>query len=159
MAGEIRLHKKDIAARQIETALELFFAGGDGLSISTLAGAGEAILGALLRRTGKVCMMDHLLDLDKCLTGGRDPKIVNEEVNGIRNSLKHANKPVEDEVQFDPEEFAIAMLSRAVDNYVCLFDSFTPLMQRFFEYCQALHPDVGPTPTAYETIEIENEKS
>ena len=139
---DMKLHKKEIAKRQIETALDLFFLQGDISSIITLAGAGEEILGNLLRRTGKPCMMDHLIDYDKCLTvTGRAPKIVHEEVNGIRNSMKHANNPLEDELEVDSEH-AVAMLTRAVTNYVSLEGSLTPPMRKFYEHLQLLHPDV-----------------
>lgn len=136
----MKLHKKEIARRQIETALDLFFVQGDILSIITLAGAGEEILGNLLQRAGEPCAMDHLIDYDKCLTvTGRDPKIVNEEVNGIRNSLKHANRPFEDELEVDSEH-AVAMLTRAVANYVSLEGSLTPPMHKFYEHLRLLHP-------------------
>ena len=138
----MKLHKKEIARRQIETALDLFFVQGDVLSIITLAGAGEEILGKLLQRAGEPCMMNHIIDLDKHLTGtGREFKVVNEEVNGIRNSLKHAEKAAEDELEVDPEH-AVAMLARAVVNYVSLEGSATPLTHRFYEHLQLLHPDI-----------------
>ncbi len=138
----MKLHKKEIARRQIETALDLFFVQGDIISIVTLAGAGEEILGKLLQREGKPNMMDHLIDFDRCLTvTGRDHKIVNEEVNGIRNSLKHANRPLEEELEVDSEH-AVAMLARAVANYVSLEGSLTQPMHKFYEHLRLLHPDI-----------------
>lgn len=139
----MKLHKKEIAKRQIEAALNLFFLQGDIFSIITLAGAGEEILGNLLRRAGEPCMMDHLIDLDKGLTvTGRDFNIVNEEVNGIRNSLKHAHNPLEDELEVDSVH-AVAMLARAVTNYCSLEGSLTPPMHKFIEHLRLLHPDIG----------------
>jgi hypothetical protein len=139
----MRLHKKEIAKRQIETALELFFEHKDFLSVITLAGASEEILGSLLRRIDKRSMMDHLIDLDKHMTGvGRDSTVVNEEVNGIRNSLKHANNPAEDELEVDPEH-AVAMLARAVANYTSLESDVTPAMYRLYEHLRLLHPEGG----------------
>lgn len=138
----MRIHKKEIAKRQIETALDIFFSGGDLVSIITLAGAGEEILGALLRRAGKHAMMDHIVKLDKQLTGtGRPFNVVNEESNGIRNALKHANNPLEDELEVDPEH-AVALLARAIANYAALESDLTPQMNRFYEHLQSLHPDV-----------------
>ncbi|MGZ9275027.1 MAG: hypothetical protein ACXW34_09810, partial [Nitrospira sp.] len=127
----MKLHKKEIAKRLIETALDLFFRQGDIFSIITLAGAGEEILGNLLKQADKPCMMDHLIDFDKCLTvTGRDRKIVNEEVNGIRN-VKHANNPFENELEVDSEH-AVAMLVRAVTNYISLEGRLTPPMHKFY---------------------------
>jgi hypothetical protein len=140
----MKLHKKEIAKRQIETALELFFSNGDLLSVITLAGAGEEIMGKLLSRVGKKSMMDHLVALDKKLTvSGRDLTIVNEEVNGIRNSLKHANNPSEDEIEFDSDH-AIAMLARAVANYTSLGCVPTDKMLQFYKHLKSLYPDVRP---------------
>ena len=144
LKSDMKLHKKEIAKRQIETALELFFSSGDPISIITLAGAGEEILGKLLSRAGKKNMMDHLVSLDKKLTGsGRDFKIINEEVNGIRNSLKHTNNPSEDEIEFDSDH-AIAMLARAVVNYTLVEGNATDKMSQFYEHLKSLHPDVLP---------------
>lgn len=85
-------------------------------------------------------MIDQLMELDKELTGGRSFAIVNKEINGIRNALKHANDPTEDEIEVDPSE-AIAMLSRAVVNYVLFTDgAATPNMVRVYEHLKGLHP-------------------
>lgn len=138
----MRLHKIEIARRQIEVAAELFFSERDFLSVITLAGAAEEILGGLIKRTGEPAMINQLLELDKRLTGGRSFTVVNKEVNGIRNALKHANDPSEDEIEVEPGE-AIAMLSRAVANYVSLNSGqATPIMVRVYEHLKLLHPDV-----------------
>ena len=87
-------------------------------------------------------MIDHLIDYDKCLTvTGRDFKIVNHEVNGIRNNLKHAKTPLDDELEVDSED-TVAMLTRAVTNYVSLEGSLTPPMRKFYEHLRLLHPDI-----------------
>jgi len=138
----MRLSKREIAERQIELALELFFDNKDSLGVITLAGAGEEILGKLLKRDGKKAMVDHICSLDKKLTGnGRDVKVVNQEINGIRNALKHANDPNEDEIEIDSGH-AEAMLARAVVNYTLFFEEATPLMLKFYEYLQMVYPDV-----------------
>lgn len=87
-------------------------------------------------------MIDRLVDLDKELTGGRSFETIRKEVNGARNSLKHANDPNEDEVTVEPGE-AIAMLGRAVVNYVWLTNSATPAMLRVYDQLIELHPDVA----------------
>jgi len=85
-------------------------------------------------------MMEHLVDLDKRLTGtGRGCKVVNEEVNGIRNNLKHANNADEDELDVDPDH-AVAMLARAIANYSSLDADIAPLMRRFYQHLKTLHP-------------------
>lgn len=133
------LHKAEIARRQIEVAADLFFSGGDFLAVVTLSGAAEEILGKLIKRNGETAMIDKLIELDKELTGGRSYAIINKEINGIRNALKHANDPAEDEIEVEPSE-AIAMLSRAVVNYVLFTDGeATPRMVRVYEHLKELH--------------------
>jgi hypothetical protein len=137
------LHKAEIARRQIEVASELFFSGGDFLAIVTLSGAAEEILGKLIKRNGEAAMIDRLVELDKELTGGRSFNTVNTEINGIRNALKHANDPAEDEIEVEASA-AIAMLSRAVVNYVLFTGGeATPSMVRVYEHLKALHPDAA----------------
>jgi len=137
----VRLHKKEIARRQIEVAAELFFSERDFLAVVTLAGAAEEILGSLLRREGEPSMIDHLVDLDKRQFGGRPFAVLNEEVNGIRNALKHANDPSEDSIEVEAGA-AIAMLSRAVANYASLNSGeLTPIMTRIYEHLKVLHPE------------------
>lgn len=135
----IKLHKIEIARRQIEVATELFFEGGDFLAVITLAGAAEKILGSIIRRNKKQkAMFDILVEVDKKEFGGRSHLIVNNELNGTRNALKHANHESEDEIEIEEGE-AIAMLSRAVANYATLNggEAATSPMIRLYEYLKA----------------------
>ena len=128
------LSKIEIAKRQLETAIELYFAQKDTGSVIQLAGASEEILGKIAQRSGKKAMIDHLVDLDKRVTGtGREFKIVNQEVNGTRNALKHANDPFENEVEIE-SGYAESMLIRAIANYNKVNGKITPVMQQFYEH-------------------------
>ena len=122
------LSKLEIAKRQLEVAAQLYVDGADDLAVITLAGAAEEILGKLLRRTEQKCMADHLVELDKKLTGGRPFNVVSDEVNRARNALKHARDQSEDLVKIEPGE-ATAMIGRALLNYVRLVGQPTPVMQ------------------------------
>ena len=73
-------------------------------------------------------MIDALKELDKKLTGGRDFKILNNEVNGLRNALKHANNLDEDFIDFD-EDAPVAYLMRAIVNYNILGLTLTENMK------------------------------
>ncbi|NIK31400.1 hypothetical protein FHY15_000496 [Xanthomonas arboricola] len=131
------ISKSEIAKRQIETACAVFLSGGDYLSVVTLAGAAEEILGSLLKRAGKSHMMDHLVELDKKLSGGRKFSEVSDEVNRARNALKHARDASEDLVEVAPGE-ADAMLVRAIANYVVLTDDATEQMVSVYKRLMAL---------------------
>ena len=132
------LSKTDIAKRQIETACGLFLEGGDHLSVVTLAGAAEEILGSLLKRAGKSRMMDHLMTLDRELGRARNFNEVSDEVNRARNALKHARDASEDLVEIVPGE-ADAMLVRAIANYVVLTDDATEQMVAVYQKLMAVH--------------------
>ena len=45
--------RRDMAVRQLETALRLYFEGEDFYSVITLAGAADTVLGQVLRALGK----------------------------------------------------------------------------------------------------------
>ena len=136
------IHKIQIAKRQIEAAADLFFGNGDPLAVVTLAGAAEEILGNIIRRRGDEAMLDHLVSLDRRLTGGRDYSVVIKEVNGVRNALKHAKDPDDDEVEV-PDGEAIAMLSRALVNYVLVGEQPTEGMHRIYTRLVSTHLDVA----------------
>jgi hypothetical protein len=129
----LKIHKIEIAKRQIDVAIDLLRTDGDYLAIITLAGAAEEILGVLLKRQNKLAMVDHLKELDGKLSGGRPYKVFNDEINGIRNALKHAKFPDEDEIEVEHCD-AVAMLSRAVANYILLGGAESPKIIWFYEY-------------------------
>lgn len=136
----MRLSKKEIARRQLEVAIDLWFTHGDVLAIITLAGAAEEILGKLVERHGQDSVMKHLIRLDIELTGGREFQVINEEVNGIRNALKHANNPLEEDVDVSPEG-AIAMLARALANYTLISNGeLSEGMTRLHNHLCRLYP-------------------
>ena len=139
----MKLHKKEIARRQIDAAIDLFLEGKNYLAAVTLAGAGEEIIGNLLKRAQRKNMVGHLLDLDKRISGGRDFTVVNQEINGFRNALKHANDPTEDLMEVVQEqELAIAMLSRALTNYCALEGGLSPKMEQFYDWLQQNRMDL-----------------
>lgn len=139
----MKLHKKEVAKRQIDTAIELFLAKQDYLSVITLAGAGEEIIGKLLVRNSKKNMVDYLIDLDKRLSGGREFKVINQEINGFRNSLKHANDEKEDEIDVaESQEHAIAMITRALTNYAIFEGNVSSDIEKFYKWLKENRPDL-----------------
>ncbi len=114
-----------------------------GVERVTLAGAGEEILGKLLARSSKKSMVDYLKDLDKRLSGGREFKVVNSEINGFRNSLKHANDKSEDEIDVaEGQEHAIAMLSRSLTNFALLEGKLSKNMEQFLQWIYSNRPEL-----------------
>lgn len=123
------LTKFEVAERQLVVAARLYIEDDDYLAILTLAGAAEDILGPLARRAGKKAMLDEIVELDRKLTGGRPFAEVREEVNGARNSIKHAREPKEDYAVFVERGETTAMLLRAFVNYKRVAGRFPDVME------------------------------
>lgn len=133
----MKVSKQDVAIRQLNFAIDLFLSNKEPLAVITLAGAAEEILGRLVSRDGKVNMKDELVRLDKELTGGREFVVVSNEINGLRNSLKHANDLSENFIEYD-EAAPLAYLMRAIVNYQRLGLVPTQDMQVIFEEAKKL---------------------
>ncbi|KOR41057.1 hypothetical protein ADT25_17850 [Xanthomonas oryzae] len=134
------ISKTEIAKRQLVTACKLYMAGDDYLSVLTLAGAAEEILGVLLQRSGKTNSLDDIVALDRRLGGNRSRKQVSDEINLARNCAKHANNPTEDVVSIASGE-ADAMLARAIANYVDQTSDIPDEMHAAYMELQRRHTD------------------
>jgi hypothetical protein len=116
----MRLTKLDVAVSQLRLAISLFLEDRELVSVITLAGAAEEILGklalqagltpALTRRTeGTRALFKHLWKSDLGVKPFVDLK------NKTRNELKHLVSGAPIEVNLLEE--AMRMLDRAVENY------------------------------------------
>jgi len=115
--------KQEIAQRQIETALELFFVSGDLFSVITLAGAAEEILGQLNElRKGEQGLAEKLASLFEIL---RPAGKKTEDPD--RTSRFEA----ETVIHMDARHEAVFLLGRAIEEYVTLTGEPTPLMLKF----------------------------
>lgn len=113
----MKLHKIEIAQRQIDTAIDLFLDDKDFVSALTLAGAGEEITGKLLDRKGEKNMIQKLHAWYQETTGEQiEYGEFSRKANLARNTLKHANSPEEDAVEIQRWE-AVQMIMRAMTNY------------------------------------------
>jgi hypothetical protein len=121
--------KQEIALRQIETALALYFSRGDLFSVITLAGAAEEILGQLLEQQkssegvrGKFASLFGIL---RPARRKRDPE---EEFTGSETgSFLHLD--VQREARF--------LLGRAIEDYVALTSAPTQAMLKFLSEAPA----------------------
>lgn len=113
----MKLHKIEIAQRQIDTAIDLFLNDKDFVSTLTLAGAGEEITGKLLDRKGEKNMLQKLHAWYQETIGTQmEFGEFSRRANLARNTLKHANSPDEDDVEIQRWE-AVQMIMRAMTNY------------------------------------------
>lgn len=132
----MKVSKIEIARYQLQQACKLYLDGGDLVSMLTLAGAAEEILGVELKRAGGVNSLTAIHDAEKAQNPSRTYSDTASEANFVRNSVKHFNNPNEREVEFFPGD-AFVMLSRALDNYGRLSDDMSdPMLQAFLKLQQ-----------------------
>jgi hypothetical protein len=129
-------NRLEMATCQLETALKLYFKGGDHYSAITLAGAADEVFGKALKVQGQETRLEEIAKsvsaIYKKLYGDElDPKAVVERANHARNALKHwgADQPML--VEFDLDEEVKNMLERGIANYWALYGDLTDLMERF----------------------------
>jgi hypothetical protein len=127
--------KEFVAREQLETAISLFEEGRDLLSVITLAGAADEILGKLVTEAGGVSSLANLqaaaLAIHQHLfQEPGDAKWIADRANRARNSLKHLDTDEGRTVTLDPAEEATDMLDRAITNYWSLTVTLTPTMER-----------------------------
>lgn len=132
----------DIALEQLETALRLFKETEEYISVLTLAGAAEEILGKACREQGiknAIEKMQHsfyFLHKRRFADSATDEKKKSDKwlagrANHARNKAKHVNPIVELSVQIDAKEEAKDLLQRALDNWWALGLPYSPAMLEF----------------------------
>jgi hypothetical protein len=127
---------KCIAIEQLEVALQLYFEGAPYLSVITLSGAAEEILGKVAKRRGIDTSLESLKNAAVAIHKLLHNEDVNQKVfadraNFARNKLKHINAAEEPTISLDAKQEAIDMLNRAIDNYWLIEKNLTVLMEEF----------------------------
>lgn len=126
--GRITLSKLEVARRQLETAITMYFNGGDPVSTHTLAAAS----------------LEILRDLNNALQGS--PMFSDLEASGIikpdklalarsamrsaQNFFKHADKDPNGTLDFNPEATAFYLLD-AIEKYRELSKENPPIVRVF----------------------------
>jgi hypothetical protein len=112
----ISLSKTEVAQRQLEAALNLYFQDGDIVPIHALtAGAGE-IIRVLNKAQGGDRMLNDLIELLE----GRMRKQFAAHINKVENFLKHASRDSTEIVELNPiwTEIRLYEASRTYINLV-----------------------------------------
>ncbi len=115
-----KLTKPEIAKRQLFQSIELYLAGDDLISVITLAGAAEEILGKLVNHAGKPNALDEKVQklckvFELVFKVPAVPKELIKLRNKSRNELKHIG--VNGTIEIKLEEEAVKLLDRAINNY------------------------------------------
>lgn len=113
----MKTSKELIAKTQIDTAIQLFLSDADFISALTLAGAAEEILGSFIKREKNTHILGELHAwYQETMEQQIDYGTFSRNANFTRNSLKHANEPLEDTVEVFRWE-TVQMLMRAMVNW------------------------------------------
>jgi hypothetical protein len=128
----------DLAREQLGVALELFLAGRSMVSVITLAGAAEEVLGKAVEFAGgensltyEYAFVRPIKEVFRSESYALSTFIF--EMNHVRNAAKHLDDSAPS-VAADLEEEAVRMLVRACRNYDRLGFPMTPEMRVFDDW-------------------------
>ncbi len=132
----MRVSKLDAARRQLESAIRLFFASADPVSIHTLVGAARTLLRDLLREQGREAGLDAIFR-----EGIRPEKL--KDVRGMlveaQNFFKHADHDADELFDFNPTTTEI-LLWDSCALYNTLTGEQIPLFVVFNAWWALTHP-------------------
>jgi len=143
MNGRIIISKLDVARRQLETAIRLFFYAGDAVSIHTLAAAAFNVLNDLCRQDGKrkKSIREEILQYVK----EEKQKYFIDKLRETENFNKHADRDPTAIHSFDPKATMLLMFD-AARCYSRLTGEFTVVIQAYFLWFMTQEPDVFVLP-------------
>lgn len=133
-AAEGGISKIDAARRQLDTAIELWFKDGDGLSAFTLAYASFRLLGNLYAHQET----DGFGQAIERLTKERG---AHKSMARIANFLKHADRDPEDFLSFFHPDLTVAVIGLSTLLYKNLTDSLSLKMEAFDSWTEATAAD------------------
>lgn len=133
-----KIHKREIAKSQLETAIVLFLNKTDYSSVITLSGAAGNILMQLVLNEGKRPFVDLGRDIANHYQGellSRSTyKNRMQKLFGISH-LKHMSETCDEVLELDLEDCAIKSLISTVHDYTTLFGQDEPFIKAFLNWC------------------------
>jgi hypothetical protein len=147
--GRIKITKLEAARRQLETAITLYFSGGDPVSTHTLASAAAEILKGL-NDVAKGTPM--LLDLEA--SGAIRPdklKLARKAFRNPQNFFKHADEDPEGVLDFHPE-IPSGFIIAGVEKYRELSGENPPIMRVFAFWFRTHWPELYRFSNGEETV-------
>jgi hypothetical protein len=133
-SAESGISKIEAAKRQLDTAIDLWFKDGDGLSAFTLAYAGFKLLGNLYTHQG----IDGFGRAIERLTMERG---AHKSMARIANFLKHADRDPDDSLSFFHPDLTVVVIGLSTLLYKNLTDSLSLKMQAFDSWTEMTAAD------------------
>ncbi len=144
-----RLTKLEVARRQLATAIDLFFADRDAVSVYSLAANSWEVIDVLCRKAGIESLS---VQARENVPTGKDLK-VNFVNSPHRNFFKHANTDSEGTLPPLPDSQVEGVLFLAVEDYIRLNGRSPVQFQVFQLWYLAKHPDKLAPGVANELME------
>lgn len=144
MTALLTLSKLDVAKRQLEIAIRLYFTYGDPVSIHTLAAAGYNVLRDLTEKRGAEPMFLKGLLLDNVRPEYKDQVI--RKLNEAENFFKHADRDHASTLEFKPELSEFHLLD-ACWQYEKLAGEWPPILLTFKIWFMVIHPEMFNFPS------------
>ena len=143
----MKFHKIEVARKQPDTAIALFFADGDPCSIITLAAASEEVLGQYDDGTWVADnpnnMFNRMFEAAKAHGLGFDSKkeFSQRLVNVTKNSLKQAHRADEQFICVNQEEAVFRLLRAILNCQVASREPYTDSMNRLETWLRTNRPE------------------
>lgn len=132
-----RLHRRDIARRQLQTVVELFLQGLDRSSVITLAGAASNVLDSLVRGTGKEPFVDYARRVYDYVAGGTPKRSAYAHHIDVTLGIiahKHLAATDPEVIELDLEKHAADALARAIADYTNLYGQDEPFVKAYLQW-------------------------
>lgn len=142
----MKIHKIEAAQRQLDTAISLFFSGGDLCSVVALAAASEEILGQYVdgewvkENQNNMFYRMYNSAIDRGLEFKNKTEFSQKLVNRTKNSLKHANSEDEQFVSFSEEEAVIRLMLAIMNFQTGASQPFSEQMTKFETWLRESRP-------------------
>lgn len=132
-----RIHRTEIARRQLQTAVELFLQGLDRSSVITLAGAASNVLDGLVRKAGKEAFIDYARRVHDHLVGGTPKRQtyshhIDKKLGVVAH--KHLGAADPETVELDLEKQAADVLARAIADYTTLYGQDEAFVKAYLQW-------------------------
>lgn len=141
--------KLDVARRQLETAIRLYFDDADPVSIHTLSSAALQIIGDVNKKRGGTVLFaeEEFLKRFKPEAVGK----VRRALRRSQNFFKHADRDWADTLRFDPRQSEVQLLEACV-KYHELSGETVPSFVVFLVWYDIHHPGIFVRPPKHDTL-------
>ena len=133
---KITLEKREVAKRQLNAAINLWFDDGEPIAVHTLACAAHELLASLLQKAGKKPLM-----FDASLYQSGYAEEARRMWNKHYNFFKHADRDPDSLIEF-PTAVTDIFLLMAVEGWIELVGEREPIHFAFWAWCVIRFPNL-----------------